>query len=106
EMVPGQALQGGLAGAGDADPAGRAGGEAAAGEDAAEVGGAGQGGGQDEVLSPAKGQLHGVPAEEDGGLGDPGGEGDGAVVDLEPGPGRLGQVEGVAGQAVGDVDHG
>src|SRR5215216_5749394 len=87
EMVPGQALQGSLAGAGDADPAGGVGGEAAAVEDAAKVGGAGEGGGQDEVLSPAEGQVHRVATQEGGGFGDPGGEGDGVVVDLEAGPG-------------------
>ena len=92
--------------AGDPHRGGGVGGEPAAVEHAAEVGRSGQGGGEDEVLSPGEGQGQRVEAEQGGRLGDPGGEGDGGVVDLDPDPGRLGQVEGVAGQAVGQVDHG
>jgi len=93
-VVVGQAGQRRRAGPGQPNAGGRVGGEAAAVEHAAEVGGPGQGQGQ------------GVAAEQGGRLGDAGGEGDGGVVDLDPDPGRLGQVEGVAGQAVGHVDHG
>ena len=62
-MVVGEAVQGHRTVAGHPDAAARVGGEAAAVEHAAEVGGAGQGGGQDEVLSPAEGQGERVEAE-------------------------------------------
>ena len=105
EVVVGQAGQGPGAVAGHPDPGRRVGGEAAAVEHAAEVGGAGRAAARTKS-SPRRGPAPAGPGQQGGRLGDPGGEGDGGVVDLDPDPGRLGQVDGVAGQAVGHVDHG